>query len=211
MKIIGLTGYAQSGKDTFASFLIEHGFVRVSFAEPLYAAVYQLDALLPVQEHSRWRRWWSPRRVGYVRLQEVVDDKGWDWAKVNFPEVRRLLQAMGTEVGRNLFGQNFWVDQAMEAIKSIEASEDFRYGDITGVVLTDVRFQNEYDAIKSMGGELVRVIRPGNQPVNAHISDNYFTDENWTDSVVLNDGTLAQLDAQSLDFCDECLSYGENP
>ena len=33
--LIGLTGYARSGKDTFAARLVErHGFTRASFADP---------------------------------------------------------------------------------------------------------------------------------------------------------------------------------
>ena len=37
--LIGITGPARSGKDTVAGFLIEQGFHRVSFADPLKAGV----------------------------------------------------------------------------------------------------------------------------------------------------------------------------
>ena len=42
--IIGLSGYAQVGKDTVANYLVEkYGFVKVSFADPIREALYKLD------------------------------------------------------------------------------------------------------------------------------------------------------------------------
>jgi dephospho-CoA kinase len=39
--IIGLTGYAQSGKDTVANILVEnYGYQRVAFADPIRALLY---------------------------------------------------------------------------------------------------------------------------------------------------------------------------
>ncbi len=43
------------------------------------------------------------------RVRDLVDDIGWDKAKVQYPEIRELLQRMGTEVGRALYGESFWV------------------------------------------------------------------------------------------------------
>ena len=45
-----------------------------------------------------------------VTYREAIEERGYTEAKAEFPEVRRLLQVFGTEVGRDLFGENVWVD-----------------------------------------------------------------------------------------------------
>jgi hypothetical protein len=119
-----------------------------------------------------------------IPLALMVDIHGWDKVKRDLPEARVLLQRMGTEVGRNLFGQDFWVEQALAGIA--------RDGG-TRYVFTDVRFPQEFDAIRARGGRLWRVMRPGVGPVNDHPSetalDHHFT---W-DSLIDNDGTLDDL------------------
>jgi dephospho-CoA kinase len=110
--IIGLSGYAQSGKDTVAELLcLNYGYKRISFADPMRDAIYTLN----------------PYVEGGNRVADLVDEYGWDVAKAN-PEVRRLLQVFGTEVGRKQFGENFWVQQAFDKLES------------TKIVFADVRF-----------------------------------------------------------------------
>ena len=84
---------------------------------------------------------------------------GWENAK-RFPEVRRLLQVMGAEVGRNLIDPNLWVEMTMSGLNRDE-----------NIVITDVRFPNEYEAIKWAYGEIWRIERPGVEPVNGHYSE----------------------------------------
>jgi hypothetical protein len=148
--LIGLSGYARSGKDTVAELLcLNYGYKRVSFADPMRQALYVL----------------SPKIDNIVRLSEYVDDYGWDVAKQN-QEVRRLLQVFGTEVGRKMFGLDFWIDIALKDLS----------GD-TQVVISDVRFPNEADAIAKLGGSVWRINRKNHSAVNGHASehamDNY--------------------------------------
>ncbi|MDP5128626.1 MAG: hypothetical protein NWP37_02495, partial [Pontimonas sp.] len=75
---------------------------------------------------------------------------GWEEAKRSYPDVRRLLQNLGTEAIRAL-DPGFWVRIAMK--KALEADGP--------VVFIDTRFPNEIDAIRRQGGILVRVERPG--------------------------------------------------
>jgi hypothetical protein len=169
--IIGLSGYAQSGKDTIANYLVEnYGFTRVAFADPMREALYALNP-----------RIYDIPELSGVSLQWLVDRMGWDFVKVDSPETRGLLQRFGTEVGRKLWGENFWVDKAMEKIDNLDR-----------VVVTDVRFPNEYDAIKNSDGQVWRVSKPGVSAVNAHASetslDDFFFD--WT---IPNYGTKEDL------------------
>ena len=167
--IIGLSGYAQSGKDTVAGFLKNFGYTRVAFADPMRTALYSLNPLVS----------------GDLRLAELVDQIGWDGAKTAYPEIRRLLQVFGTEVGRNQWGSNFWVDLAMTQMDWLE--KDY--------VVTDVRFPNEYEAIKATGGKVWRVDRTAVGPVNEHVSDNALEGFEF-DRVVKNYGTLRDLQFQ---------------
>jgi hypothetical protein len=163
--IIGLSGYAQSGKDTVAELLcLNYGFKRISFALPMRDAIYTLN----------------PYVEGGNRVVDLVDEYGWDVAKAN-PEVRRLLQVFGTEVGRNLFGENFWIDQAFKRAEEYER-----------VVFSDVRFPNEAQAIQQRGGDVWRINRHNHAPVNTHKSE-HAMDMFMFKHVLYNDGTLDDL------------------
>jgi hypothetical protein len=169
--IIGLSGYAQSGKDTIANHLVEHhGFTRLAFADPIREALYALNPSVTD----------IPELQG-VSLQWIVDKMGWDFAKVDSPQVRRLLQRFGTEVGRELWGENFWVDKAMATAAKYDK-----------VVIADVRYPNEYEAIKSANGKMWRVIKPGTEAVNKHESETAL-DDFLFDRVIPNVGTLGDL------------------
>jgi len=169
-RLIGLSGFAQTGKDAAANILKDHGYTRIAFADPIREAMYLLDPI--VRSDNRGRTF---------GLREVIDDIGWDDAKTTIPEVRRLLQVYGTEVGRETMGKNVWVNLAKKKIHP-----NGKY------VITDVRFPDEVDAIRELGGSLIKIIRPGFEPVNAHISDAGLPDH-WFDRVLVNDGSLADL------------------
>ena len=171
--IIGLSGYAQSGKDTVAEILVrKFGFQRVAFADPIREFCYDFNPI-----------------VGYVAnepifLRNVVDRDGWEVAKKN-PQVRQTLQAVGVSA-RNIFGENFWIDRAL------------RRTDIFGKwVITDVRFRNEANAIWNLPamapGQVWRVERPGVAAVNSHVSETQLDDYPF-DCTIVNAGSLEDLE-----------------
>lgn len=176
MRLIAFCGYAQSGKDTAASFLVEQGFKRLAFADILRQSLYNLNPIVHID-------YWDD---SYERVQTLVDRVGWDVAKVSYPEIRELLQRMGTEVGRELYGENFWVDRVMAQVKST--------GDY---VITDVRFPNEQAAVHQAGGKVLRIVRDGVGAVNAHVSDTGVDSLN-IDGAILNTGSLEEFKAQVL-------------
>ena len=164
--IIGLAGFAQSGKDTLAKILIEeHGFTKIAFADTIRIALYTLNPI--VDDQGR-------------RLQSLVDEEGWERAKLT-PEVRRLLQVFGTEVGRSLLGDQVWVELAM---KKLASSGNF--------VFTDVRFISEADAIRERKGFIWRINRDGVEPMNNHSSETELL-EYFYDAVVDNNRSIEEL------------------
>lgn len=163
--IIGLSGYARSGKDTVAELLVlNYEFKRMAFADGIRDA---LTALNPILHDGH-------------RLNEIVQMYGWDIAKAK-DEVRRLLQVMGTEVGRKLIHEDVWVWRLFNQIDTDER-----------IVIPDVRFPNEARMIKERGGEVWRINRHNHSAVNDHISERAM-DNYMFDRVVYNDGTLDDL------------------
>lgn len=166
--IIGLSGYARSGKDTVAELLVlNYQFKRRAFAEGIREALFALNPIL--NDGSR--------------LNEIVDMYGWEIAKAK-TEVRRLMQVMGTEVGRKLIGEDVWVMRLFNQINTDERT-----------VIPDVRFPNEANMIKKNGGEIWRINRHNHSAVNDHISE-HAMDNYMVDRVIYNDGTIDDLAAE---------------
>lgn len=171
--LVGLMGYAQSGKDTVASILVKQAnFRQVSFAAPLRDMLYALNPMVDAG-HQTWG------------VKALVDTHGWEqakaWSEHTDFGTRQLLQRLGTEAGRNVLGENIWVDTAMRGLEPGR-----RY------VFSDVRFPNEAQAIKDAGGRIARVWRTGYGPINAHPSETAL--DSWLPDVTLiNDGTPDDL------------------
>jgi len=145
--ILGVTGLIGSGKDTIADYLVTtHGFKRVSFAASLKDAVatvfgWDREMLEGTTKASRlWREevdeWWSER----LAMPQLTP--------------RWVLQYWGTDVLRNHFHTDIWVASVENKLRQTTDN----------VVITDCRFSNEVNAIKSAGGTTCRVIR-GENPI----------------------------------------------
>jgi hypothetical protein len=123
--VLGLMGSKGSGKDTFADMLVaDHGFTKVAFADALRDALLVLNPVIMGYSHYE---------DDLTRYSELIESYGYDEAKRLFPEVRRLLQTLGTDVVRNMIGMNTWVDILERRIWAMEGP----------VVVSDVRFRNE--------------------------------------------------------------------
>ena len=164
--IIGLTGYARSGKDTVANILVEnYGYTRIAFADKIKELLYELDP-----------------QVGSTRLKALVSEYGWEVAKSS-PEVRHLLQDLGVGA-RNVLGENFWVQQAL---KDVHFEGNY--------VITDVRFTNEADIVKKYdNSQLWRIKRLGVGAVNGHVSESDL-DGYPVDQIFINNGTVGDLES----------------
>lgn len=172
--IIGLAGYARSGKDTVAQVLVQHyGYTRRAFADPIRDMLYVLN---PVMRNE-------------LRIRDVVDAYGWDTAK-NLPEIRRLIQVMGTEVGREMIDPEIWVNLGLKGVTP---------GD--KIVYADVRFQSEARAIVQQGGVIWRIEREGVGPVNDHKSEEGMTGWKY-DTILRNNFSLGELEAMVISTMD---------
>lgn len=180
MNIIGLNGYAQSGKDEAAKALVAIGWERIAFADVLRDIAYATDPYVELSGDIEGYPWYD--NTDYYRLSTVIGWLGWERAKAEHPDVRRLLQRLGTEGGRDIMGENIWVDTAFKRARL----------DGAGLVITDVRFPNEAESIKARGGRVIRITRPGVGPVNGHSSDNQM-EEYPFDLELVNNGSIEAL------------------
>lgn len=185
--VLGLGGKLRSGKDTVADYLVhEYGFVKIGMSDAVNEAMKLINPIVSADE-------------GYIeRYAALVERVGYAAAKEN-PEVRRLLQKLGTEVGRHMMGQNVWVDIAERKIR-----EQWAQG--KPVALTGMRFPNEIAMIRNLGGLNVYVERPSleistTQPAERvtaaldaaiHASENSVKQEDFSYEIQ-NDGTLVDL------------------
>jgi hypothetical protein len=84
--------------------------------------------------------------------------------------VREFLQKLGTNALRNGLHDNVWVNALFADYTLIEYGDD-EQGHYPNWVITDTRFPNEAKAIKDRGGIIIRVDRPGIEPINDHPSE----------------------------------------
>jgi hypothetical protein len=182
MIAVGLSGLARSGKDTAAAYLVaHHGFTRFAFADIMKDAVYALDPLVEVSDPA------DPDGLHmHARLAQVVDTFGWEGAK-EYPDVRRLLQRFGTEMGRGLFGEDFWVD-----LMSHRVAQAAPPG---GIVFTDVRFPNEAHRVAvGFGGTVIQIVRPATGALAGEVARHASEAMAFTpDLTICNDGTPDDL------------------
>jgi hypothetical protein len=165
--LIGLTGYARTGKDTLASILVEkYGYRRIAFADTIRSFLYEINPMVGC----------SPS--GY--LQDLINLVGWDKAKEE-PQVRRLLQDLGV-AARKLINEDVWITAALADLDPHEK-----------VVIADVRFENEAAMIRLLGGQLWRVKRFNTSAVNDHVSE-VELDYYEVDQIFLNNGTIEDLE-----------------
>jgi hypothetical protein len=175
--IIGLVGFIGAGKGSVRDILVrEHGYHGFAFADALKDAVATIftwprgllegDSNASRAFRERVDPWWS-HKLGY----EVTP--------------RLILQKMGTEACRHGIADNIWI-AALE--KRIHGYED--------VVISDCRFPNELDFVRSAGGVIVRVKR-GEEPSLEEQMKMHISETAWNsvvpDYVIDNDGTLQEL------------------
>ena len=184
--IIGMSGFARSGKDAAAEYLVEeHGFIRIAFADKLRDFLYALNPYVSPTEE----KYFGNGSVVPVKLTKVIDEYGWDhYKETKFgDEIRRLLQRLGTEAGRQTLWDTIWIDAAL---KDLDPNKNY--------VVSDARFLNEFAAIEERGGVILRVNRPGVGPANDHASETEALQYDFK-YIIDNDGTLSeyyrQLDA----------------
>lgn len=172
-QLIGLTGRMGCGKSTVATHLMqEHGFTEYSFAQPLKEMVCMLLGLTESELEQKKRS-----------DLPILPGRG----EANFPTMRRVLQTLGTEWGRQNIHPELWLAIAEQRLHAMA-----EWQHLERIVISDVRFENEAAFIRSRGGVIVHIHRPLHMPASKHASERAL----WVDDadiLITNDGTQGQL------------------
>jgi hypothetical protein len=159
-----------SGKTTVANYLSSHyGYEITSFAKPMRM---MMTALLTSFDVS----------ASDVRFL-LSDGKETPVLQIpGTPTVRRLMQSLGTEWGRECVHERLWI----ASWQALAAQHEY-------VVADDCRFPNEYAAVKAIpGGQVWRITRQSAVITSVHASEGAL-DAVVVDYGLTNDGTVAAL------------------
>ncbi len=186
--IYGICGFAGSGKDTLANYLIEHhGYVKLSFAGAVKDAVSFIFG---------WDRAMLEGDTKESRAWREVEDPWWS-QRLGFPgfSPRKALQMIGTDVFRNHFHEDIWI-----------AALENKLRKYSKVVITDCRFPNEIAMIRRLGGSILHITRgesPGwfhavqegsaEAPANIHVSETAWIPYTKEAIHITNDSSLGNL------------------
>lgn len=189
--VVGICGLIGSGKGTVGDMLVEQGFVKVSFADKLkdgVAEIFGWERQLLEGDTDESRQWREER------------DEFWSAETNKHITPRLVLQMFGTDCMRNGFYDGVWVSLLK---KTILDSPEQNY------VIPDVRFENEIDMIRGIGGQVWEVRRNGDpewmiryestgiEPVDVHPSEWRWI-KSMKDFVIQNDSTIDDLRDQVL-------------
>lgn len=163
--IIGLQGYAGSGKSTVAQYLTErHGFARRHIKHTL---ARMTEVLLEDADVGYSHEMMSRYLDGDLKRTPI--------SALGGRTATEIQQFLGTEFGRNFIHPDIWLD-----IWSAWAAGHDR------VVQESVRFANEADRCDVVW----EIRRPKYEALNGHVSEALPAEPDW---VLLNDGTEADL------------------
>ena len=166
--IIGISGKIGSGKSELVRVLRFEGFLELNFSTKLKEAVALIFDVSLDRLYSR---------VG----KETVDER-WGLSP------RFMLQRLGTEVGRNLH-PDVWIYHVAKTCTAFK--ENLKY------VIGDVRFENEYKFVLSIGGVMWRIERPNSQEIEPNESNHVSETEVELlphHAFIANSGTLEELE-----------------
>ena len=171
-KIVGLAGQLTAGKDTAAQALVSEGYKRVAFADKIKELAMEANPLVTTNVQT------VNIGTGAGKMKHVVNGNGgWDQSKDYYPLVREFLVNLG-EGARKVFGEDFWIDQALDDVRGEP-------------VVSDVRYENEMLAIRDRGGIIIRIDRDNRRPLGDHETE-LMSDDRF-DGIVVNDGTVGDL------------------
>ena len=130
MEIIGLLGNAGVGKNYIAEHILPKILPNKKTVILAFADHFKVDCII---KHN-------------IEYERVFGEKDF--------ESRKLLQKVGTEEGRTIYGEDIWIKSVETWIKILNSRGIKRF------IICDCRFKNEVLWIKKKGGIIIKVNAP---------------------------------------------------
>lgn len=219
MNIVGINGFKRSGKNTvyeLAQQMLPNAKVQqIGFADALKCIGLEAlgfdrpdDELILLADSIKEA---STISVFYEEPDDQPVGQYEDMATLHNETGREFFQNLGN-LARERFGKDFWVDQVLPVrwvdeqyldttFSRLELAKDY---DTDYLFITDLRYPNEADRIKALGGVVWEVIRPGIES-DGHASEQPLPRE-LVDWVIHNDGSLDDLRLHVHDAIEETLT-----
>ena len=187
MNIIGVCGKGGSGKDTIANYLVKnYGYHRVAAADAMKEDLCRYhDMDLETLESIK-------------NKELLLVDEG-EYHEYGRPyygsfSIRRFLQLYGMDM-RYRIADTYWLERSIkDKVKELGTNGQ------TNIVVSDVRFEIEYNWIVGNGGDVIYVDgRTGlTNDQSKHVSEDFVntTAKNRCHPVIDNSGTLEELYSQ---------------
>jgi len=180
--LIGISGSAGAGKDTLAEYLWRtHTFTRIAFADPMKRAT---QAIFGLSDEQTWSRDLKEISIPYWGLSP-----------------RRMFQMVGTDAMQGTFGRDVWLKRWKLSYEMVKDSEN--------VVVPDVRFPQEAELIRELGGYIIQLNRKCENGLDAeakaHVSEAGISVK-YLDFVLHNDSSIDDMCLQMADFIEEKVS-----
>lgn len=181
------------GKTTLANMLIGHLFDKsalLSFADPVKAMAKAF-----MESHG-----YSQEEIA-AALYGSTDDKSLPlWRVAGSPSARRLMQVIGTEMGRNGIHPDVWTENLIARALSMQSI-------VGAVIVDDLRFPGEYKALAEVGAYLVKIERDVDDTAEGHCSEGLLSGFDF-DVTLKNDGDKVDLVVNFVAAMDERFGSG---
>lgn len=147
LKLIAFTGPAGCGKDTAAIHLAgNYGFVKVSFAEAMKEGVKTMFGL-------------DDDHVYGSKKEDIIPELG--------VSPRHILQTLGTDWGRTMLHPDIWITAVAKGWRKMKSEAESGNYVGGGMVISDLRFENEAEWVRNNGGVVVHI-----SPTGEHVAIN---------------------------------------
>jgi hypothetical protein len=185
---IAICGKANTGKNTVSKFIIKElrnqfrgkktiSYEYIAFADPIKAMIRLMFPTLPEKYLTGSSEHRASAIPGAFKEGKPLT-------------VRQLLIDLGTGVGRS-YKESIWLDAFDHTFEKAQNK--------SVVIVTDVRFRNEFDHLKNQGFYQIRLLRDSHTVINhsSETNQDSIRDEEF-DYVLHNNGTLKDLKSEVL-------------
>lgn len=170
--ILGITGKKGSGKDyigrLIASKYENHKIVH--FADPLK---YKVAEFLGIHSYNFFNNNKNTKFYDFEKFELT------DTPNENTLSLREILQKFGTDMVRNNLNDNYWINSLFK-----ENTEN--------LIIPDVRFISEAEAILDRGGQILKVVNPSLELNDLHKSETEM-DHIIPDFIISNNPTCDEV------------------
>ena len=197
MLIIGVSGTKRSGKNTFADYVKHHlekkgKIVKIgSWADLLKKSAYESLGVAEgaAPEHKFYSAWANSFK-SKLKLQ-ITNEDGIVLREITG---REFLQKYGTEGHREVFGEDFWIEQFWN-------SNDFSDTDV--LIIADCRYDNEAEDVLAKGGVIVKIDNPVTDSGEDKHASEQGIQEKFITHRINNDSSLEDFKEKSIKIIED--------